>query len=173
MNEEKQKQEPCLFYKICKIRLNPFAPADKPNEVAHLGFRFAYTVLAWIVLAKGISANTFFVSMFLFVLPVFMDCLKFVPTTNLRRKINKAEIFVTGFWCVIAILGLFGIFVVEQVEENFIITTAPDFSGFKIEYFSVVIVWRFLISVVAVTMVDWLTTRTNLEEMKLGEEVKK
>ena len=152
----------CPFFDTCKTRLHPFAATDEPNLVAHLGWRVAYTFLAWLVLGLNINSGFLLAALF-FILPIFMDCLKFYPLNNLRKKIRIAEIIILSLFNIIPLLGILGICKLEESEglwfivlsENFIIKTHLSIS---VECF-----WKLLGLVVGVTIVDWLCNGTRLD----------
>ncbi len=146
-----------------KISMNLMASADIPNAFAHLGVRFCYTFVAWIVLGKGINETSFFVSLNLFVIPILMDCLKFSPTTKIRICIRAVELIVCSFWFVFSVLGMMGVFVVAISEEQYILKTATDFIGFQIVGIDLRCIWWGVSSVTFVTLVDWLYKRTRLD----------
>ena len=159
--QRKSKNKNCPYYDDCQIRLHPLSSTDKSNAVAHLGFRFLYTILAWCVLGLGISDN-FFVSMFLFVLPILMDCVKFKPVDRIRHWINRIEILITGFWSLVSLLGMVGILILEKDGLNWIIKTSENFVGFILTPISVKMIWCYLITTVAVTMIDWFCNKDKL-----------
>ena len=165
--QEKQSVErDCPMYDYCNIRLHPLASADRPNMVAHLGFRVIYTFIAWMVLAKGISESAFFVSVFLFALPVLMDCLKFTSTEKARRWIMWGEIAVSGCWCIIALLGMLGILLVQEVNGLLMISTSTEFIGFNFGMMPVEKIWRWLGTVLVVTIVDWLCGMRQIDRVE-------
>ena len=64
--KNKQKfSKQCPLYDVCNVRLHPLAATDKPNRVAHLGFRFLYTLIAWFVLGFKINEGFFSCDVFL------------------------------------------------------------------------------------------------------------
>ena len=103
-SKKKRQAESCPYYDSCSLRIHPLSTMDSPNMAAHLGFRFLYTLLAWFVLGDNVTEG-FFVSMFFFVLPVFMDCVKFTPLVRIREYIKMAEVMVTGVLLFISALA--------------------------------------------------------------------
>ena len=130
---------------------------------AHLGFRFLYTLIAWFVLGFKVNEG-FFVSMFFFVLPVFMDCVKFTPLIKLRRWIKYVEVVLTGMALFFSLLGVFGIYTLKnetgtwQITSENVAIELP--SGFDVGW-----IWIFLISIVFVTAVDWFCNDTKFDRV--------
>lgn len=147
-----------------RVLLYPTASADMPNAFAHLGFRFCYTVIAWFVLGKGINETSFFVSLNLFVVPIFVDCLRFSPTTKIRKYIRRAELFVCGFWFLFSVLGMMGVFIVTKLGDQYLLSTAEDFIGFYLAGIDLRLIWQLVASVTLVTLIDWLFKRTRRDE---------
>ena len=162
-NEKKSRVKSCPHYDRCSLRLHPLSATDNPNMAAHLGFRFLYTLLAWFILGYNVTEG-FFVSMFFFVLPVFMDCVKFTPLKKSRKWIKKAQVAVSGALLVISALGVFKIYVLsnatgtwQMVSSNFVIDLP---SGIGIEW-----IWKLLVLIVFVTAVDWLCNDSKFEQL--------
>ena len=147
-----------------RVLLYPTASADTPNAFAHLGFRFGYTLIAWFVLGKGINETSFFVSLNLFVVPILIDCLKFSPTTKIRKYIRQAELFVCGFWFLFSVLGMMGVLIVAKSGDQYLLSTAEDFIGFQLTGIDLRCIWRLVASVTLVTLIDWLFKRTRRDE---------
>ena len=133
--------------------MHPLSAMDNPNMAAHLGFRFLYTFLAWFILGYNVNEG-FFVSMFFFILPVFMDCVKFTPLSNLRKWIKMAQVTTTGILLTISTLGVFKIYTLSNelgawqiISSNFVVDLP---SGIGVEW-----IWKLLGLTVLVTAVDW------------------
>ena len=166
MNGKKRsyyKEKSCPYYDKCPVRLHPSSSTDNPNLAAHLGFRFLYTLVAWFVLGFNVNEG-FFVSMFFFVLPVFMDCIKFTPLVKLRVWIKRFEVFVTGMAFFISSLGVLGIYTLSNktgtwqiISENFVVGLP---SGFDVAW-----IWNLLVTIVIVTAVDWLCNDTKFDRV--------
>ena len=95
-----------------------------------------------------------FAAMFLFTVPLFMDCVKFTPLTVLREYIRIVELTITGIWCVLSILGLFGVFTIN--EASMTISTSENFIGFSLSGIPISMLWLCMGTVFLVTVVDWL-----------------
>ena len=153
-SEKKRRDKNCPYYDSCPLRMHPLSAMDNPNMVAHLGFRFLYTLIAWFVLGYNVTEG-FFVSMFFFVLPVFMDCVKFTPLKKSRKLIKMAEVLVTGFLLFISVLGVFGIYTLINESGEWRITLSKFVaelpSGINIEW-----IWWSLGLIAFVTLIDWL-----------------
>ena len=80
-NVKKEKLVPpvdvCPYFENCDVRLGRAEYLARFRALFHLWVRFIYTIIAWAVLAKSVSSTSFFVSLFLFVVPVLMDCVQF------------------------------------------------------------------------------------------------
>lgn len=113
----------------------------------------------------GVQSNRrFFVSMFFFVLPVFMDCVKFTPLKKSRRLIKMAEVSLTGVLFFISMPGIFNICTLSQETgkwqinaTNFVIDLP---SGIDVGW-----IWKLLVFIVIVTFVDWLCNDTKIKDM--------
>ena len=102
--------------------------------------------------------------MFFFVLPVFMDCIKFTPLVKLRVWIKRFEVFVTGMAFFISSLGVLGIYTLSNktgtwqiISENFVVGLP---SGFDVAW-----IWNLLVTIVIVTAVDWLCNDTKFDRV--------
>lgn len=162
-NSEKKRYKNCPYYDTCPLRMHPLSAMDNPNMAAHLGFRFLYTLIAWFVLGNNVTEG-FFVSMLFFVLPVFMDCLKFTPLKKFRRLIKMAEVTATGFLLFISVLGVLDIYVVInesgewKITPSKFVTELP--SGIGLEW-----IWGLLGLIVFVTLIDWLCNDAKIDRV--------
>lgn len=143
---------------------------DIPTKVAHLGWRFFYTLVAFLILGFGIiPGNSFFISLTLFVSALFMDYLRFIPDTTKRKIIRAAGIFINGFWLIIGIIGIAGIVSVVKdgeilltvLSKNFIVTNKASVALEKI--------WYTLGISVFLTAVDWLVYDSPFEKNMLQQ----
>lgn len=129
---------------------------QKRKDSIYLLLRIFYTICAWFILGMNISNSGFFVSLFLFVFPIFLDSCKLLFEDWVRRWIAILEIGICMIWCLFAILGMFGVFVVAGDSSiGYNISTSKDFIGFAIEEISMKAVWRLLISILAITIIDF------------------
>ena len=163
-NKNRQKSikvTQCPLYDNCKVRLHPLATTDRPNAVAHLGFRFFYTLIAWFVLGFKINEG-FFLAMCFFALPVFMDCVKFTPLNEYRKIIKFFEVGVSGLLVGISFLGVIGIYAVENISDSWLVV-CKDFVVDLPSGFSVEVIWWILAAVVFITAVDWFCDESQLE----------
>ena len=103
----------CPYFENCDVRLGRAEYIARFQALIHLGVRFIYTIIAWSVLAKGVSSTSFFVSLFLFVVPVLMDCVQFGFAGWSREWVVCIELVTCVLWLVFASLGLAGIFVIS------------------------------------------------------------
>ena len=152
----------CPLYDKCSVRLHPMTATDNPNMAAHLGFRAFYTFIAWFVLGYKIN-DGFFLAMCFFVLPVFMDCIKFTPLNKIRKWIRRFEIAVTGALFFISLLGVIGIYALQGINGSWRIVTV-SFIGWLPSDFDVGVMWWFLSATVIVTLVDWLCNETKFDK---------
>lgn len=139
-----------------KINTDLYGNNDVPNAASHLGIRLFYTVLAWIVLANGVSKDAFMVSACLFTMPIVMDCIKFTPTNSLRKYIIRFEIFLSVLWLFVFLLGIFNVLVVKECAGVLVMTNAESFIGFEIPMIPICSIWRWMLSLVFITAVDWI-----------------
>ena len=165
MSKSKDKLEKqCPIFNECPLRLHPLSATDNPNMAAHLGFRVFYTLIAWFVLGFKVNEG-FFLAMCFFALPVFMDCLKFTPLNKIRKKIIILETVVSGILFLISLIGVIGIYVIENSGESWYIVT-NNFVGYLPSGFDVAIMWYLLGLVVFITMVDWLCNEAKLDKVE-------
>jgi len=143
--------------------LHPLAATDRPNIVAHLGFRFLYTLIAWFVLGFRINEGFFLATCF-FALPVFMDCVKFTPLNKSRKLIRFFEIFISGLLFSVSLLGVIGIYAVENLNNSWVVV-CKDFVVDLPSNFSVEVIWWILAAVVLITAVDWICDELQLERV--------
>ena len=88
---------------------HPAQPSKKVVEnhkrslpaLSHIGGRVIYTIVAWFVLALDVSPTSFFVSLFLFVLPVLMDCIHFgYEGWSIKKIIDRnIDLYNLGYFC--------------------------------------------------------------------------
>ena len=159
--KKKERGKICPHYDGCPRRIHPLSATDNPNMAAHLGFRFLYTILAWFILGYKVNEG-FFISMFFFVLPVFMDCVKYTPLKKLRAYIKMISVSATGLLLFLSILGVFEIYTLSKetgewqiVSSNFVVDLP---SGIGLKW-----LWGLLVLIVLVTLVDWLCNDTKLD----------
>ncbi len=153
----------CEFYDGCKYRRNPLTAHDQPNLIAHLGLRVVLTTLSWLVLALNVG-DGLFVGIFLFVFPLFIDCLKLTPLTPIRQKIRCAELIVSGLWCIFAVMGLFGILQINV--STMTISTSEAFIGFSLKDIPIQNIWQWLGSAVLLSVVDWMLPDCGMNDFK-------
>ncbi len=151
----------CPFFDNCAIRLGHAEFANKVIALLHLFVRACYTTVGWFVLGKGIT-TAFFVSLFLFVVPVFMDCFQYGFVGWSKRWIVKIELFVCGLWLLFSSLGLTTIFI---VTEDCFVTVASDFVGFQGKLLSAQWVWRLLGVLPFITWADFACRYTMTAEL--------
>lgn len=161
--QSSDKGKTCPYYDKCPMRLHPLSATDNPNLAAHLGFRFLYTLVAWFVLGFNVNEG-FFVSMFFFILPVFMDCIKFTPLVKLQIWIKRFEVLVTGTALFISSLGVLGIYTLSNktgtwqiISENFVVGLPSEFE--------VAWIWYLLVAIVLITAVDWFCNDTKFDRV--------
>ena len=146
---------------------HPAQPSKKVVEnhkrslpsLSHIGGRVIYTIVAWFVLALDVSPTSFFVSLFLFVLPVLMDCIHFGYEGWSIKKIIQIETSICIIWATFAILGLVGIFVVVPNDGVLCIVTSDKFIGFTTPMIPVSYIWGCLGSIVGITVADLMCRR--------------
>ena len=130
--------------------------SDSPTKFAHLGFRFLYTFIAWFVLGKSeAQGEAFFVATFLFVIPLFMDYLKFDAVDRARKIVRRVGIIITAFWVVVAVAGLVGILTVQRTTNSAVAIISKNFVAFPGKSVSLLMIWLSLLSCVAWAAFDW------------------
>lgn len=160
MPETKNCEKTCK----CPMANHCMCVDDDPNQLAHLGFRFAYTCIAWFILGMGISEGTsFFVSIALFAMPLLMDYLKFNPRDKMRIRIKTIEIIVVGFWVIVGVLGSFGVFEIIKLNGEFILKTSDKFIAMKYINVKLSDLWFWIGSSVCIAAVDWVCSSSILE----------
>lgn len=150
---KKKDIQQCEYYEICDARLHPHSSTDKPNMAAHLGFRCVYVLISWFILSYKINEG-FFTTMFLFSLPIFMDSFKFVPQTKLRRCIRYVSLTILGLWCLFSLVGILGVLQLDMSAMT--ISTSKEFISFSFHNVGISFICNALLSVVFITIVDWL-----------------
>lgn len=155
------RENTCAYAHVCEQYDLP-AYEDRHETHSYLGWRVIGTMIAWLILGKAVSGDTFFVACFLFAYPILLDCIKFKPVNKLRRLIKWAEVAVSMVWLVFSFLGMAGIFIFAE-NSNSIIKTADDFIIFSINDMSVQFILRCLLSLVLVTAVDYICRVTAVD----------
>ena len=162
MGHNKNKgKDTCAYAQVCEQYGLP-AYEDRHETHSYLGWRVVGTMLAWLILGKAVSGDTFFVACFLFAYPILLDCIKFKPVNELCRIIKWAEVAVSIAWLLFSFLGMAGIFTFAE-NSNSIIKTADDFIIFSINGMSVQIILQCLLSLVVVTAVDYICRVTAID----------
>lgn len=139
-------------------------PKDKPTSFAGLGVRFLFTILAWSVLGLNITpGNSFFVSSMLFSGPLCLEYKKFVPNTNLRKKLCFFGFIVAGIIVLVSIIGLIGIISIVEQESEFYIQVSKTFIVLRGVIFPLNFIWYIIGCCVVMTGIDWVVYEGNLE----------
>ena len=149
----------CPRYEGCEVRLGIAATKGRIVSLIHLAARAFYTLVGWFVLGKGITSS-FFVSTFLFVFPILMDCVYYGFLGWSRRWVILIETLVSVAWSVFSLLGLFGVI---AIKENGIVTFADDFTVISGLSISVNDLWWWLGSILFITCVDF-SSRLSIKE---------
>jgi len=138
--------------------------SDKPTQFAHLGWRIAYTIIAWIILGQEISpGQSFFVSLILFSTPLAMEYLRFRPKAKFRKIIRLVGIMITGTWIIFGFIGMAGILEVIKSGNNLFVTFSKDFILNGTYIAKVVYIWSILSINVLLTIIDWIIYDNPLE----------
>lgn len=160
-HKETDNGNECPFFDNCDIRLGRAEFASKVIALLHLFVRAFYTSVGWFVLGKGITTS-FFVSLFLFVVPVLMDCFQYGFAGWSKRWIVKVELFICGLWLLFASLGITTIFI---VTEDCFVAAASDFVGFQGKLLSAQWVWWLLSVLPFITWMDFACRYTMTAEL--------
>jgi Fe2+ transport system protein B len=141
---------------------------DNPTKAATLGWRAAYTVIAWIILGQGIKAGQgFFVALTLFSMPLLMDYMRFNPNTKVRLYVRNAGIIISLLWVIIGFIGLCGPLGIENINEQLSIAVSNDFIVGKGFFIPLHYLWSFLSLSLFLTIVDWIIYQGPQEEEAL------
>lgn len=152
----------CQYAGSCKQRNVADDFNDKPDTRSALGWRVIITFLSWCALGKAVSSETFFVAVFLFTVPILYDCIKFRPANTARRMVMWLELVIALFWVVFSFLGMAGI-LTFSANTNSMIQTADNYVGFTIAGVQVESVLHCLLSVLFVTILDFLCKVSSLD----------
>lgn len=138
---------------------------DDPTKVAGLGFRCAYTVVAWVMLGFNIpNGNGYFMSLILFAAPLFIDYLRFRPSDlKIRKHLRRAGIIVTLIWIFLGVFGLGGVLSVITIENISNINISENFVVLKGIHFSSKYLWMFLGISALLTIADYFAYSTKYE----------
>ncbi len=151
----------CSDGKMCKY-LND--PDDVPTKVASLGFRVITTLISCICAGNTIQyGKSFFTSMFLFSLPLYVDYLRFKPRVHWRELIRKAGATVSFIELLISFIGFNGIleilykdnYVGLQISNKYVVLQGCNIN--------VKFVWSLLGISVLISALDWVACKRKLE----------
>ena len=82
------RENTCAYAHVCEQYDLP-AYEDRHETHSYLVWRFIGTMIAWLILGKAVSGDTFFVACFLFAYPILLDCIKFKPANKLAESCQK------------------------------------------------------------------------------------
>lgn len=103
--------------------------------------------------------------MLFFVLPVFMDCLKFTPLKKARRMIKIAEILLSGMLLFISAIGVLGIYALSNESGSWRIVVSDFVTELPSGIIGVEWIWGLLVLIVLVTAVDWFCNDSKFERV--------
>lgn len=148
------------FSKLIDFDQDSKVVPDKPTKFNHLGFRVAYTVIAWIVLGKGVNQGQgFFVSLFLFMIPLLMDYMKF---DFLNRKwLRSIGIALSALWTLFSLVGLFGVLSVVATKHGLVVMLSKNYVVYPGLAMSLAAIWLLLLLSVFLTVFDWWFSQGN------------
>ncbi len=158
-SKTKSVVDECPKFENCEIRLGIAGTRARIVSLIHLGARAFYTSVGWFVMGKGISSS-FFVSLFLFVFPILMDCIYYGFAGKSIKLIIKLETTISTLWALCAVLGLSGVLIVTG--DGFL-TFADDFIGIEGAVVSTQCLWWLLGSIPFITWVDF-SSRYSIKE---------
>ena len=147
----------------------------KTTKFAHMGYRCAYTFIAWLVLAKGIVLGPgFFTSLILFLIPLLFDYLRLAPYSKWRIRIKGLEIGFTFILILIGTIGLCGDIVVTQQKETLMLMISNDYLILKgVILFPLYILWGSLSISVFLTVVDYFLYKEPFDDEYLTYHLSK
>lgn len=139
-------------------------PNDTPNGFAHLACRAAYTFIAWFVLGNNIlSGQSFFVSITLFVLPLFMDYMKFTPCDYWRNLLRKISLVITAIFVFIGILGMMNVLTLIDINGVLSLSFSDSHIAFKNISLGVEKLYYLMLSACFLTITDWVANSSPSE----------
>lgn len=141
----------------------------KNTKFAHMGYRVAYTFIAWLVLAKGIVQGPgFFTSLVLFLIPLFFDYLRLSPFSKWRRRIKGIELGFTLILILIGAIGLCGDVVIVEQKETLMLMVSNDYLILKgVTLFPLYFLWGSLSLSVFLTIIDYLLYKEPFDDKYL------
>ena len=152
----------CPRFEGCEVRLGIAATKGRIVSLIHLAARAFYTLIGWFVLGNGITSS-FFVSLFLFVFPILMDCVYYGFLGCSRRVVIAVETLVSVAWAVFSLLGLFGVLVIKEGTSVIFSDSFAAIQGFSI---STQFLWWLLGSILFITCVDFSSRLSMDEDLK-------
>ncbi|PHV72198.1 hypothetical protein CS063_01615 [Sporanaerobium hydrogeniformans] len=160
-------------HKICTNCIQ-YQVSDKPNKIANLGFRVIYTFVSWLWLGYGVTdGNAFFVSLGLFIVPLLIDYLSFIPQENTRKWMKVFEISICIGVLIFAYIGISGSINIINDGNNLVMIPTSNHLAFKGTNFkiNISIVYYLLLIFVLCTGIDWIATPRTCEN-KYRESLK-
>lgn len=131
------------------------SPDDKPTVFAHLGWRVAYTLVACLLLGKGVREGSgFFVSLLLFAFPLLLEYLRFQPKEKLRQWYRRICIIISACWVVVGIIGLTGVLEIYHFNNEFGVRVSYDYIVFPGFSFPLKYLWFTTLASVILTILD-------------------
>lgn len=138
---------------------------SRNTKFAHMGYRVAYTFIAWIVLAYGVMPGTgFFTSLVLFSLPLFFDYLRFDPYEKWRKRIRVFELIFTGIIICLGVIGLIGIIMVVLQRETLMVVVSNHYLIFKGVSAPLYVLWGSLSISAVLTVVDYFLYKESFDD---------
>lgn len=160
MTKAKSQKEPITTNTNATPKHCPYlaCPTDSPTKVAHMGWRFVYTIVAWFVLQYGVIAGSGFnVSLTLFTIPLLMDYLRFTPADKGRKVLRIVGIATSASWAAIGFLGLIGIFSISNINGALSLISSKTNLVLQGSYIcSLASLWWSIFFSVLITFLDWM-----------------
>lgn len=162
---DKQINNGALHDLVNLLNSDAFLVREKTTIFNNLGVRASYYFISWIILGFGIQVgNGFFVATLLFISSLLMDYLKTTSEQQFHKKLISTERFICAIFFIGSFLGLVGIFEIKNFNDLLIVVISDKFIAFNGFHCSLDIIWYSLIIPTALTIIDWLTTKSALEE---------
>mgnify|MGYP006883319082 CR=1 FL=1 len=138
---------------------------DHPTRYAQLGWRLLCTLLSWIVLGNSISeGNAFFGTIAIFSGTLLLDYFKYEPQGRLRKCVKKFGKVVNAIFLFIALVGLFGIISIVEINNQFFIISSNNFVFPNKQIIDIQYFWLSMLSSVLACSFDWIVNETSLEQ---------
>lgn len=103
----------------------------------HLGLRIFYLIISWFVfksmIYSSITTQSYFVTFFLFVMPLLIDYIGFTPVTKVGKRLRRVGVFLSSVGLLFGTLGLVGVMNLEpSIQTHYIIKNFFGLDGLNL-----------------------------------------